>query len=215
MRAAPAMRAPCTTERPMPPSPMTSTVAPSSTRAVFSTAPTPVCTAQPITQSDVERHVGGYLDGARRRHEDVLGEAADVDAAEDHLLAAREARRAVGKAARHEAGRVHAAARLAAHAPVAGAARRDRRQHDVVARARPCTPGRPARRRPRPRVRARSAAALGNTPSTMLRSEWQIPQAWTRTRTWPGPGVGDLDVVADANGLSLLLRGRRLSCRGG
>ena len=35
----------------MPPRPITSTVAPSSTRAVFSTAPTPVCTAQPITHA--------------------------------------------------------------------------------------------------------------------------------------------------------------------
>ena len=36
---------------PMPPSPMTSTVAPGSTRAVLNTAPTPVCTAQPITHA--------------------------------------------------------------------------------------------------------------------------------------------------------------------
>ena len=49
MRAAPAIRAPCTTESPIPPSPSTRTVAPASTRAVLSTAPTPVCTAQPIT----------------------------------------------------------------------------------------------------------------------------------------------------------------------
>ena len=34
---------------PTPPRPITSTVAPSSTLAVLSTAPTPVCTAQPIT----------------------------------------------------------------------------------------------------------------------------------------------------------------------
>ena len=36
---------------PMPPSPITSTVAPSSTLAVLITAPTPVCTAHPITQA--------------------------------------------------------------------------------------------------------------------------------------------------------------------
>ena len=51
MRAAFARRAPCTTERPIPPRPITRTVAPSSTRAVFSTAPTPVWTAQPITHA--------------------------------------------------------------------------------------------------------------------------------------------------------------------
>ena len=49
--AAPAARAPCTTERPMPPRPSTSTVAPGSTLAVLSTAPTPVCTAHPITHA--------------------------------------------------------------------------------------------------------------------------------------------------------------------
>ena len=49
--AAPAARAPCTTESPMPPRPSTSTVAPGSTLAVLSTAPTPVCTAQPITHA--------------------------------------------------------------------------------------------------------------------------------------------------------------------
>ena len=35
----------------MPPSPSTSTVAPGSTRAVLSTAPTPVCTAHPMTHA--------------------------------------------------------------------------------------------------------------------------------------------------------------------
>ena len=51
MRAAPATRAPCTIESPMPPRPSTSTDAPGSTRAVFRTAPTPVCTAHPITHA--------------------------------------------------------------------------------------------------------------------------------------------------------------------
>ncbi len=45
---APAMRAPCTAARPTPPAPKTATVEPASMRAVFSTAPTPVVTPQPI-----------------------------------------------------------------------------------------------------------------------------------------------------------------------
>ena len=48
MRVAPAMRAPCTIDNPMPPAPITSTVAPASTLAVLSAAPTPVCTAHPM-----------------------------------------------------------------------------------------------------------------------------------------------------------------------
>ena len=51
MRDAPAMRAPWTAEMPTPPRPVTTTVEPRSTLAVLSTAPTPVCTAQPIRQA--------------------------------------------------------------------------------------------------------------------------------------------------------------------
>ena len=51
MFVAPAMRAPCMIAIPIPPPPATSTVAPSGTFAVFRTAPTPVCTAQPITHT--------------------------------------------------------------------------------------------------------------------------------------------------------------------
>ena len=51
MRAAAASLAPWVTAIPMPPAPSTRTVAPSSTFAVLSTAPTPVWTAQPITHA--------------------------------------------------------------------------------------------------------------------------------------------------------------------
>ena len=61
MSAAPAMRAPCTVASPTPPSPWISTVAPASTCAVFSTAPTPVCTAQPITQATSSGTSGSTL----------------------------------------------------------------------------------------------------------------------------------------------------------
>ena len=78
MRVAPAMRAPCTIEMPMPPAPTTSTVAPSGTRAVLSTAPTPVCTAHPITHTIVERRVVGHLDRTRHRRDHELGEAREA-----------------------------------------------------------------------------------------------------------------------------------------
>ena len=51
MRAAPAIAAPCTMEMPIPPAPMTRTWSPGCTAAVLIAAPTPVCTAQPITQA--------------------------------------------------------------------------------------------------------------------------------------------------------------------
>ena len=51
MRAAPAMRAPCTTAWPTPPQPSTATVEPGWTAAVLSAAPTPVVTPQPISAS--------------------------------------------------------------------------------------------------------------------------------------------------------------------
>ena len=46
--SAPAMRAPCTTLRPMPPRPKTTTFAPGVTFAVQNTAPRPVVTPQPM-----------------------------------------------------------------------------------------------------------------------------------------------------------------------
>jgi hypothetical protein len=49
MRPAFASRAPWMTERPTPPQPITATVAPSGTCAVFCTEPTPVATAHPTT----------------------------------------------------------------------------------------------------------------------------------------------------------------------
>ena len=48
MRFAPTSFAPCTTFRPMPPRPNTTTFAPGSTFAVFMTAPMPVVTPQPM-----------------------------------------------------------------------------------------------------------------------------------------------------------------------
>jgi hypothetical protein len=51
MRSASASRAPCTTESPTPPQPMTATVAPAGTWAVLRTAPTPVAMAHPMRQS--------------------------------------------------------------------------------------------------------------------------------------------------------------------
>lgn len=53
IRDAPAIRAPWTTLSPTPPQPTTATVSPGLTRAVLTTAPTPVITAQPISASSV------------------------------------------------------------------------------------------------------------------------------------------------------------------
>ena len=49
MRDAPAIAAPFTADSPMPPQPITATVAPGSTFAAWNTAPTPVITPQPTS----------------------------------------------------------------------------------------------------------------------------------------------------------------------
>ena len=134
MRAAPASRAPCTIGEPDPAEPHHEHGrALLDARRVEHRADARLHRAADHAR-DVERHVGGNLHGAGRRHEDVLGEGAEADAAKDHRRPAARARwcrrrsvfvrRAIG---------VHADARLAAHAPVADAARRQRRQHDRVA----------------------------------------------------------------------------------
>ena len=92
IRDAPAMRAPCTIEMPMPPAPTTSTVAPSGTFAVLSTAPTPVCTAQPITHTISSGVSSGDLDRARHRRDHELREPAEADAAQHGRAVARERR---------------------------------------------------------------------------------------------------------------------------
>ena len=38
---------------------------------------------------------------------------------------------------------------------------------------------------------ARGYAMPGKRPSLVTTSLWQMPQAWTRMRTWPGPGSGN------------------------
>ena len=131
--AAPAARAPCTTERPMPPSPSTTTVAPGSTLAVLSTAPTPVCTAQPMTQAVSSGVSAGHLHRAGLVAHGVLGEATDAEAAVHLLAAPRQSGRAVEERAAEHRGVVDAAPGLVALAPVAATARRDRREHDLVA----------------------------------------------------------------------------------
>ena len=82
MRVAPAIRAPCTIEMPMPPAPITSTVAPSGTCAVLSTAPTPVCTAQPITHTISSGVSSGTLIAPLTGRDHELGEAGQPDAAQ-------------------------------------------------------------------------------------------------------------------------------------
>ena len=95
------MRAPCTIAMPMPPAPTTSTVAPSgSTFAVFSTAPTPVCTAQPITHAISSGVSSATLTAPDSGVIDVLGETAEADAAEHRLALARQRRATVDERCR-------------------------------------------------------------------------------------------------------------------
>ena len=98
--AAPAMRAPWVTAMPMPPAPSTSTVAPSSTLAVLSTAPTPVCTAQPITHAISSGTSGSTLTTATSGMIVELAEGGGGQAAEDGLAAAGQRRGAVGQQSR-------------------------------------------------------------------------------------------------------------------
>ena len=69
----------------------TSTEEPDLTSAVLRAAPTPVCTAQPITR-DVEWRVVGNLDGATRRNHGVFSKGADAESAV-HEIAVQAERR--------------------------------------------------------------------------------------------------------------------------
>ena len=93
----------------MPPRPSTSTVAPGSTLAVLSTAPTPVCTAHPITQADSSGVSSGTFTAPVSLVMRVLGEAADAEAPEHLLAAARQAGGSVEERAAEHRRVVHAA----------------------------------------------------------------------------------------------------------
>ena len=64
--AAPDAKAPRTEDRPTPPSPITAAVWPGCRRAVFTTAPTPVSTAQPNSAASSSGRSGGSLTRERR-----------------------------------------------------------------------------------------------------------------------------------------------------
>ena len=89
---APATRAPCTIEMPMPPAPTTSTVAPSGTlRRVEHRADAGLHRAADDAR-DVERRVVGHLDRAGLGGDHVLGEAAEADAAQHRQPVPRQRR---------------------------------------------------------------------------------------------------------------------------
>ena len=84
MRDAPAIAAPFTADRPMPPQPITATVAPGSTFAAWNTAPTPVITPQPTSARDrAERRRD--LHHRMLVHQHVLGERRQVERLVQHL----------------------------------------------------------------------------------------------------------------------------------
>ena len=81
----------------------------------------------------VERRVGRDLDRAGLGRDDVLGEAAEPDAAQHGEPLTRQRRTPVDECAGTDRHRVHAAAVLATRAPVTRVAHGDRREHDLVA----------------------------------------------------------------------------------
>ncbi len=144
-------RAPCTIESPTAPSPLTTTEAPAGTFAVLSTAPMPVCTAQPTIAAMSVGRSSGMRTAAVGGYDGALGERRQHQAATHGLSLPRQPRRAVGVRAADQAGVRLAQGPLVAHAPVAAAARRRHGEHHRVARRQPSRDRDARRRPPRPR----------------------------------------------------------------
>ena len=129
-RSAPAILAPCSAARPIPPRPITATRAPGHTFAVWIAAPTPVETPHPRRHALRSGSSGRHRDRLRRMDDGVRRERAQRERPRE--------RRGVPRPA--DARRLHprmgAAARDAAPARPAGAARHRPRQHDGIAHAR-------------------------------------------------------------------------------
>ena len=89
----------------------------------------------------------------------------------------------------HRRPRRRAEVRQLAQALGALPARRRPGERDVIAGTRRASRlARPPRRRRLPRARARPGSASGAVPSIAFWSEWQTPEAFSRTSTSPGPG---------------------------
>ena len=87
IRPAPAIAAPLMHESPTPPQPITATVLPGSTLAVWITAPTPVVTPQPINAARSSGISGTNLHDRMLVHEHLLGERREVrELAHRHAL---------------------------------------------------------------------------------------------------------------------------------
>ncbi len=209
IRVAPAMRAPCMIEMPMPPPPATSTVAPSGTLVVFSTAPTPVCTAQPITHAISSGVSSGTFTAPDAGVITSSAKPPTPTPRRIGLPVARQRRAPVVERAGHDRRDVDAAAVLAAHAPVALVARGDRAQHDPVA-------GRD-RRHP---VADRLDRARGFVTEHRRRHHRELPVLQRQVGVaepavahphehLAGAGLFDVDVVDDFERRVRMLRSRR------
>ena len=132
IRDAPAMRAPWTTEIPMPPSPITSTVAPGTTFAAVDDRTHAGLQGAADHGREIERHIGVESHHAGFHRDHTFREPAHAEPAVNNLTFTRERRRSVREqAGEHGAGSL-ADRVLATHAPVAVAARRERDEHHVV-----------------------------------------------------------------------------------
>ena len=184
MRPAAAMRAAWMTFRPMPPTPMTTTVSPGRTLARLSTAPVPVTTPQPMRQAASNGTSLVDDDGLGLADDGALGEHAGVGELEGLLAADRE-----GPGQAPEG--VAAVGGLAPVAGVALAAVAERGEHDVVAdSATLVTPAPTASTTPAPSWPSTTGVGNGMVPSITDTSVWHSPARSMRTSTSPGPGWG-------------------------
>ena len=122
-----------THDSPTPPSPMTATLAPAGTWAVFSTAPTPVVTQQPMSAATAGSTPSGSGDGGRLRDDRRTGHRADPAIGQDGAAASiGQDRGAIGHPVAERRG-VRARPRTARHAGPAHPARDQPRQRDRLA----------------------------------------------------------------------------------
>src|SRR5262249_19566441 len=180
--AAPASTPPCTQLSPMPPTPKTAIDAPASTRARFSTAPTPVMIPHPIRAA--------RSNGTRGSTGMALCSRTSVSSAKAEALANWYA--GVPRIANGVVSFGLGAWRHAVGLPPSHAAHRPQCASVDRMTASPSftlvTPGPTASTTPAPSCPSTTGTGYGMVPLMTLWSEWQRPAARIATRTSPGAG---------------------------
>ncbi len=204
---APARLAPSKAENPTPPSPTTATVEPGETRAVLSTAPTPVSTAQPKSAASSNGNSGSILISECR---DTVAYSAKAE--QPRMMVMRRTVAAQPPRAREQRARgIGRRARFAQcgaslRARQAMPATRHEHQHHVIALLEVIHAGPDSSTVPAASCPSTMGVGRGRSPLITDKSEWQRPGSAHPDQHFTLPGGPSSSTLFDGKWLGLGIR---------